>query len=132
MNLTTILFSLPNVTGMDFGERLSYSLRMLVVGMGVVFASLCILWAVLALFHRVYERVTSPEEESPDDAAQQPASVAVSAPETSAGATPATDDGALVAAITAAIMQERTKNGQSGAFRVVSFRRTKNQSDWNK
>ena len=47
--LVTLLFTWPNVTGMPIGERVAYALRMLIVGLGAVFAILALLWGILVL-----------------------------------------------------------------------------------
>jgi hypothetical protein len=52
--MNTMIISLAASTGMTFGERSAYSLRMLVVGMLMVFSVLALLWAVLALSKKLF------------------------------------------------------------------------------
>lgn len=113
----------------SFSDKLSTGLTVFALGMVTVFAVLAILWAILALFKVVFYHEKKPAAvKAPKPA---PAPAAVPAP----AAAPATesDDGALVAAITAAIAAY-TANDESfaGGFRVVSFRRSSNASPWNK
>lgn len=97
--------------------RLAYAGRMTVVGLGMVFAVLALLWLVLTVFFRQKkEKPVAPKQEAPApvDAPVAPTADGV--------------DGATVAAITAAIsaMIESDPALQSqfaGGFRVVSFRR---------
>ena len=119
--------------------RLAYAGRMTVVGLGMVFAVLALLWLVLTVFFRQKkEKPTAPKPvvTAPKQAA--PAPVVTPAP-----ATPATDavDGATVAAITAAISamiesDPALKSQFANGFRVVSFRRVGSRASakgaWNR
>lgn len=97
--------------------RLAYAGRMTVVGLGMVFAVLALLWLVLTVFFRQKkEKPVAPKQEAPAPVVASEAPVADGV------------DGATVAAITAAIsaMIESDPALQSqfaGGFRVVSFRR---------
>ena len=99
------------------------------MGMVTIFVVLALLWAAVEIMHRVLHR---------DEKREKPAKVkkvtpvATAAPKTddatSAAAIAAAlaaseDDGAVVAAITAAITAARAESGETGAFRVVSFKR---------
>ncbi len=99
------------------------------MGMATIFMVLALLWAAVEIMHRLLHRdekrekpvktkksvpVTSP---MPD---QNDAAIAAAIAATLAAAE---DDGAVVAAITAAITAARAENGETGAFRVVSFKR---------
>lgn len=103
---------MPMTLLMTFGERAAYAGRMLLIGMGAVFASLAILWAVLVLFRRLINRNG---EETPEEAP---------APAPVAPASCARDD-ALIAAITAAVAATLAEEngGTAPAFRVVSFQK---------
>ena len=104
--------------------RLAYAGRMTVVGLGMVFAVLALLWLVLTVFFR--QKKEKPIAPKPVAAAskQEAPTPAVAPTEPTADGV----DGATVAAITAAIsaMIESDPALQSqfaGGFRVVSFRR---------
>jgi len=111
-------------------QRWTYVGQMLVVGLGMVFLVLAILWIVLIIFEKAMgtkpaqkkETQTAPETVTPPTPVAQPA--------------PQADDGALVAAITAAIaaMIQSDENLQQefkGGFRVVSFRKKNSRGAWN-
>ncbi len=98
-------------------DRLMMGLQTALLGMGVIFAVLIILWAVLSVFKLVFYK--GGNEEAPAKAA------ATGAPTLAPAPTPVqaqADDAELVAAITAAIAVVMDKPQTS--FRVVSFRRT--------
>ncbi len=103
---------------MNFGQRAAYFGRMILIGMGTVFVALTILWGALVLFRLCVEAAQKRGKKSaPADSAP-----ARSAPVT---AESAEDQGAIVAAITAAISATLAEEngGQAPAFRVVSFRK---------
>lgn len=113
-------------------ERLGEGAVVLVQGLLTVFSVLAILWGVLALFkvffYDIPERKKKKNEEKSDVAvpiAPADTSVDVSAP--------VEDEGAIVAAITAALSEYFAESGEySGGFRVVSFRKSQGGSAWNK
>lgn len=110
-----------------FGEKLSTGLTVFALGMVTIFAVLAILWVILALFKVVFYREKKPETAKK----ATPAPVHVPAPASAPVAE--NDDGALVAAITAAIAAYTADDESfAGGFRVVSFRRSSNASPWNK
>ena len=101
-----------------------------VLGMGMIFAVLAILWLVLAVFKNIFAKDTAkgqkPEKKEPTPVAE-PEPIAV---------TPQTDDGELVAVISAAIAAYRaSEEGVTGeavnGFRVVSFKRAAGGRAWN-
>ncbi len=102
---------------MDFAEAIPYGLQTALLGMGVIFAVLIILWAVLSVFKLVFYKGGKDE---PAETAPAPAPVA--APAAAPAAPAATDDAELIAAITAAIAV--VMDAPQTSFRVVSFRRT--------
>ena len=79
-------------TTMTFGERAAYFGRMILIGMGTVFAALIILWGALVLFRLGVEATQKRKKHAEKENA--PAAVTEA---------PAQDQGAVVAAITAAI-----------------------------
>ncbi len=97
-------------------DKISYGLQTTLLGMGVVFAVLIILWAVLGVFKLVFAKPARKEEkvEAPAPAVTE---VPVSAP-----ICVQADDSELVAVITAAIAS--MLDAPQTSFRVVSFRRT--------
>lgn len=132
MNITRIILD-ANANGLkelSSSERLSTGLTVLALGMATVFVVLAILWVVLLLFRVVFYREKKPE---PKKSAPAPAPAA--APEPTPAAVPAEteDNGALIAAITAAIaMYTEGDEAFASGFRVVSFRRAEHASPWNK
>lgn len=101
-------------TTMTFGERAAYFGKMILIGMGTIFVSLTLLWGVLVLFRLGVE--AAQKRKKPAEKENVPAAVTE---------TPAEDQGAVVAAITAAISATLAEEngGQAPAFRVVSFRK---------
>ncbi len=101
--------SLP-ITG--FGERFSYGIQMLLLGMGTVFAVLCILWACLFLFKFFFH----------DLPAKRPVKTDIIEDTVSETVVDVTDDGEIIAAIAAAIAMAESES-ENVKFRVVSFKR---------
>lgn len=115
----------------DFSERLSLFGEVTLLGMGTVFIVLAILWGLIALigfFFNLHNKKVAAKNSA---AKEKEASAAAKVPATPvAEQTTAQQDnnGALVAAITAAIAayidaDETLQEEYSGGFRVVSFRR---------
>ena len=124
---------------MPFGERVAYSLRMLVVGLGAVFAILALLWGVLVLsrilLHDMPARRRKKKLAQNAKAATPSQEPAVAPAPAAPAAQPAAQDaGALIAVITAAISAAMAEEGTTpaGGFRVVSFRRSSNAGAWNR
>ncbi len=110
--------------------RLSKAVLMIVQGMGMVFLVLAILWLVLLIFKKVFYKDPAKEEKKSKPAkTEAPAPVAAPVVEAPVAVAPVADDGALIAAITAAIAatieSDPALTSQfAGGFRVVSFKRT--------
>ncbi len=110
-----------------FSERAMDALIMLVKGMVMVFLVLTVLMIALKIMERFFvckkaEKIEKPIEPQTPVVVSDPQPVAV------------TDDGALVAAITAAIsVVLASEGGQASAsgFRVVSFKRVGGKNAWN-
>ena len=101
---------------MNIADAIPFGVQTALLGMGVVFAVLIILWAVLSVFKLVFYKGNKEEKASdtaPVQAKPQPEPISVQ---------PQSDDAELVAAITAAIALVMDKPQTS--FRVVSFKRT--------
>ena len=100
-----------------FGERASEAGTVSLLGMLAIFGVLAILWGAIELFHLCIS-AAGKKKAKKQNQVEQPTPAEVSPTE------PEIDDGALVAAITAAIAAARTEEGNTTGFRVVSFRRS--------
>lgn len=111
--------------------RLTKAGLMLLQGMGMVFVVLAILWVVLIIFKKLLYRDESKSKKSKKATAEEtPAEVASAAP------VAPTDDGQLIAVITAAVAaaiesDEDLSSQFSGGFRVVSFKKKNGKTSWN-
>ena len=109
--------------------RVSYAIRMTVLGMGMVFSVLALLWLVLVIFKNALT-------EKPSKAKAEEASEPAPAPAPAVTPVPAGDDPAIVAAITAAIAATIDSDPAlsqqfAGGFRVVSFKKKSGKTSWN-
>lgn len=113
-----------------FSDRAGVAGIVTLQGMMTIFAVLAILWAAVEVMHAILHR-SEPKEKKPAEkkkAVQQkndaPATNdAMIAAAIAAAMAASEDDGATVAAITAAISAMRAEEGCTGGFRVVSFKR---------
>ncbi len=110
--LISLLEIAPTQKDASFGERLSYGAEMLVVGIGIVFAVLILLWLSLELFNLISQRMNGKETAVP---------VAAPAPKAKVEEVKAPDDLELIAVLTAAIAASEA--APAARFRVVSFKR---------
>lgn len=127
MNLPALLAA----NGMAFGDRAKEAGIMVILGMVMVFSVLAIIMAILIIMERIFaQKATSGEVKK---AEPKPAPKAPEAP--APVAQTVEDDGAVIAAITAAISAMlAAENGDSayqGGFRVVSFKRSNRGTPWN-
>ena len=117
-------------------ERLGYALRMLIVGLGMVFVVLALLWGVLELSRVVFYDMPRRRREEEIEAAHSKAAPAPVAPTPApVPAAPAQNNNdVLIAVITAAISAAMAEEGSApaGGFRVVSFRRATGNHPWNR
>lgn len=109
--------------------RLSMAGLMIVQGVGMVFLVLAILWLVLLIFKKIFYKEPKKAAEKTETPAPVAALVSTPAPV-------ATDDGQLVAAITAAVAayidSDPALSSQfAGGFRVVSFKKKNGKTSWN-
>ena len=126
-----MMFTALYVAGQDMGgafsaERLALAGQMTLIGMGMIFAVLSLLWAVLAIFKIVFAR---PKKEKTVAPVAAPAPVEETVVEEDAS-----NDDELVAVITAAVaayMAQEEPDAAPNGFRVVSFRRTNGGKAWN-
>ena len=124
----------PNEKAVPFsGEAWLYALEMMLLGMGMIFAVLGVLWGVLAIFKLVFARPAKKDKkDAPVSKAEE---TVVSDPVVaSAPVAAANDDAELVALLTAAIVAYESENNPNATpvnFRVVSYRRTNGGRSWN-
>ena len=121
-------------------DALKYAGQMTLIGMGMIFSVLAVLWAVLAIFKLVFAGktkkppVAKPKktEEIKESSAAEPSNDVISAV-LAAGiqAYREDTDRELVAVITAAVAAYRAQEGSTGEFRVVSFKRASGGRAWN-
>ncbi len=134
MNWNMIYLLTANNMPMD--ERLGYALRMLIVGLGMVFVVLALLWGVLELSRVVFYDMPRHRREEEIEAAHSKAAPAPVAPTPApVPAAPAQNNNdVLIAVITAAISAAMAEEGTvpAGGFRVVSFRRSTGNHPWNR
>ena len=113
-----------------YGSALSLGIETTLLGMGIVFSVLILIWLILAVFGKIATAGTKKEKPAAKTApASAPAPAPVAAP-AAAAPVAATDDAELVAAITAAV--SLCMEMPVGSFRVVSFRKTNTKQAWNK
>ncbi len=113
-------------------EAWEYAGQMTLLGIGMVFTVLAILWGVLCIFKLVFAGKTpkapkAPKEPKAPKKESKPASAAVAAPAAQS------DDAQLIAVITAAVAAYMAEEGTeyAGGFRVVSFKRARGGRTWN-
>ncbi len=95
-----------------FGEKILYGLQMLLIGMLIIFAVLTLLWLSLEISGRIFKSLSEKAKPSVEKKKVEPVAVA---------AAPASDDGELLAVLTAAVAAMESAPG--ARFRVVSFKR---------
>ena len=93
------------------------------LGMVAIFSVLALLWFLIEFLHRLLTEEKKPIDQPKAPVVQPKAVVQPSAPVAEAAPVATEDDGALIAAITAAISAAMAEEGYTGGFRVVSFKR---------
>lgn len=112
---------------LTLGEKFALSGEILLRGMGTVFMVLILLWGIVAAFGKVFAGAGKKAPEKKPEAQPVQNAEPVVEPEPAA----ASDDGALVATITAAVEAYRSETGcVNTGFRVVSFRQKKSSGGW--
>ena len=115
-------------------ETLTMMWQTVLLGMGMVFTVLAILWLILSIFKVVFAG-KEPKQEKPvkvqkeEKKAEPPVQAA---PQVATVATQSNDE--LIAVLTAAVAAYRAQEGSEaydGSFRVVSFTRIKGGRSWN-
>ncbi|MCD7776477.1 MAG: OadG family protein [Firmicutes bacterium] len=138
-NIGTLLLD-ANADGMQelttLSEKASTALQVFLLGFGTVFVVLIILFIVITLMGKIFYHGDKGKS-TKESAAPAPA-VPVVTEEVTAVPEEAevTDDGELIAVITAAIAAFMAESGEgeglSSGFRVVSFKRASTATPWNK
>ena len=110
------------------GDAWAEAGKVTLLGLGMIFAVLALLWLVLSVFKLLFVK----------NNAKKPAQNIEKAPAAEAEPAPAaaTDDDALIAVITAAITAYRSSeegmdSAEANGFRVVSFKRAGKGRSWN-
>ncbi len=114
-------------TSMELSDRIGYALQRTLIGLIIVFGVLAVIWLVLSLFKVVFYK--DPNKKTTEKKAE-PKPAAAPAPAPTPVKVEAQDDGAVIAAIVAAISAMRNEQGITDGFRVVSFKRGTNKP-WN-
>lgn len=106
---------------LSWADRGTITITVTLQGMLTIFLVLASLWAVIEIMHKLLgvrrsdAGKASPKATASVDPGKQPQVTVVP--------TASADDGAVVAAITAAISAALAEEGYTGGFRVVSFKR---------
>ena len=106
---------------MEIADAIPFGLQTVLLGMGVVFSVLIILWAVLSVFKFIFYKKPSANEKSANEK-KAPSPAPAPEPAPAPVMSEPSDDAELVAVITAAIAA--MMDAPQTSFRVVSFRRT--------
>jgi len=133
MTYTALSTAYADMGGAFSPERLALAGQMTLIGMGMIFAVLAILWGVLAIFKLIFAKPEPKKAKAEKKPAPAPAPVAEPTPVV-APAVAAQSDDELVAVITAAVaayIATEEPNAYQGGFRVVSFRRANGGRSWN-
>ncbi|MBR2354388.1 MAG: OadG family protein [Clostridia bacterium] len=124
-------------------ETLTTMWQTVVLGIGMVFAVLAILWGVLSIFKLVFSPKASgskksatplkheSKEAAASDSASQPDDTLQAVIAASIQAYQEEENQQLIAVITAAVSAYRAAEGSTGEFRVVSFKRASGGRAWN-
>ena len=115
------------------GDAWLYALEMTLLGMGMIFAVLAILWGVLVIFKLIFARPKKEKKTAEEPKAETTTSVTAETAPTAASVA-STDDAELIAVLTAAIAAyeaEQNPNASPANFRVVSYRRASGGRSWN-
>ncbi len=129
MMLNVTIKALTDMGGAFSPERLALAGQMTLLGMGMVFAVLAVLWGVLVIFKLIFAKPEKKAKPAPVAPKAEPVVV----PEPVVAPT-VSNDAELIAVLTAAIAAYEASQGNEvapGGFRVVSFRRANGGKAWN-
>ena len=132
MTYTALSTAYADLGGAFSPDRLALAGQMTLIGMGMIFSVLAILWAVLAIFKLVFARPQGKKVKT--EKKVEPAPAPVAEPTPVVAPVTAQNDDELVAVITAAVaayIATEEPNAYQGGFRVVSFRRANGGKAWN-
>lgn len=118
--MNILIFALKD--GAPFAERAKEAGTVTLLGMAAIFVVLSLLWGVIEILHKLLGGA-EPKKAKKNDKNKPEAEISQTPVETVPAETAAEDDGALIAAITAAISDAMSEEGYTGGFRVVSFKR---------
>ena len=126
--MTNALFAFfAGENALGAGDKASTAGIVTLQGMLTIFLVLSLIWAAIEIMHRIIHKKKDNEpardEKSSAPVATPPAGDAAIAAAIAAALAASEDEGAIVAAITAAIIAARAEEGNTAAFRVVSFKR---------
>lgn len=119
MNAIPVFLSANNEMG--FGDRASTAGVVTLQGMLTIFLVLAILWAAIEILHFCLAGKKEKKKNAPELKAEAAPVAEEILPDSDTAAFE--NDGATVAAITAAISAYLAEEGVTGSFRVVSFKR---------
>ena len=124
MNVTLLTGS-PQITqDSSILDRLALGGSTTLLGMAIVFSVLCIIFIALQIMRAVFTKNASQTKKAKKARkAEKAVQTTAPKPEVAPAAEPAVDDGAIVAAIIAAISAHTGKAPEG--FRVVSFKKRK-------
>ena len=122
MKYTALLYSFA-----EFGQNTKSSLLDSLLGMGVVFAVLAVLWGSIELFHVCFKAASGKKKNKNEPEPEIPVEPEEIVP---AETEPEQDELEVIAAISAALSEYL--NIPQSAFRVVSFRRASDDLHWNR
>ena len=115
------LFYVLRASGRTFAEDAKEAGTVTLLGMVAIFGVLALLWLVIEILHRAISAKGTVS--NPQAAPVQPNTPVIPTEPEVVSAT-ASEDGALIAVITAAVSAAMADEGYTGGFRVVSFKRT--------
>ncbi len=117
-------------TDMEISERASIAGTVTLEGMLMIFCALTLLWIAIEIMHFVLHHKSGTKKI--EKVSSAPVASRSSVPPTAVSPAPVNHDGALIAAITAAISAAMAEEGYTGGFRVVSFKRVSSQDRKNR
>lgn len=127
--LTAAEAATEDLGGFMSPERLELAGQVFLIGMAMVFAVLALLWGILALFGKVMTRTKKQSAPAEPVAPVESAAPVAEEPVADVATVAETDDGELIAVITAAVAaaiesDEELSSRFASGFRVVSFKKS--------
>lgn len=127
--LTAAEAATEDLGGFMSPERLALAGQVVLIGLGMVFAVLALLWGILSIFGKIMTRTQKQSAPAAPVAPVEPAAPVAEEPVADAATVTETDDGELIAVITAAVTaaiesDEELSSRFASGFRVVSFKKS--------